>query len=145
MGQLSANIREEAKRVSCQVDNYLSGGTRAETHWEAPRRVDEFEWLKMGNRYPAWQPKLKAKLVQTISDGTNEQRIRQQIANRGGEKVRLMEESLTLEEYEKFKVDYTWGEEDEELFLNNLTELKHKFNATEFLKKCGRFKFISQH
>ncbi len=56
-----------------------------------------------------------------------------------------MDESLILDEYEKMKIDYKWSQEDERLFISNIEGLKHKFNKTEFLKKCGRFRFISAH
>ncbi len=37
---------------------------------------DSFDWLKLKNKYPMCEPKLKAKLVQAISDNNNENRIR---------------------------------------------------------------------
>ena len=50
-----------------------------------------------------------------------------------------------MDEYEKMKIDYKWTEEDEQLLVNNINALKHKFNKTEFLKLCNRFKLISTH
>ncbi len=55
--------------------------------------------------------KLKAKLVQAISDSTNEKRIRDRLADPDHiPKVTLLEESLVLDEYEKIRIDYRWTE-----------------------------------
>jgi hypothetical protein len=77
------------------------------------------------------EPKLKAKLVQAISDNKNENRIRERISDPDKfEKVSLLDESLILDEYERIKIDYNWSEEDERLFISNINELKNKFNKT---------------
>jgi hypothetical protein len=50
-----------------------------------------------------------------------------------------------MEEFEKAKIDYVWTDNDEKMFNNNIKELRKKCsNNSEFLKLCGRFKFISQ-
>ena len=53
---------------------------------------DSFDWLKLKNKYPMCEPKLKAKLVQAISDNNNENRIRERIGDpEKYEKVRLLD------------------------------------------------------
>jgi hypothetical protein len=91
------------------------------------------------------EQKLKAKLVQAISDSKNEVRIRERMANPSQPKVNLLDESLILDEYEKIKINYKWTEEDEAILVRNINSLKHKFNHTQFLKMCERFRFISMH
>lgn len=74
------------------------------------------------------EQKLKAKLVQAISDSKNEKKIRERMENPSMPKVHLLDESLVLDEYEKLKIDYRWTEEDEGLLIHNINALKHKFN-----------------
>lgn len=82
--------------------------------------------------------------MQAISDSKNEARIRERMAKpQSAPKVSLLDESLILEE--DIRIDYKWTEEDEALLLRNINSLKDKFNHTEFLKLCQRFRFISAH
>jgi len=77
------------------------------------------------------EPKLKAKLVQAISDSKNETRIRDRMNDPEHlQKVSLLDESLIVDEYERIKIDYKWGDEDEKLFVANINALKNKFNST---------------
>ena len=64
-----------------------------------PPPKDPFEWLKLKNKYPMCEQKLKAKLVQAISDSKNEKNIRDRINDPSRPKVSLLDESLVLDEY----------------------------------------------
>ena len=110
------------------------------------KQKENYGWLCLKNRGSAFENKLKSKLIQAINESKNQKRIRQRINDpHNKSKVQLLDESLVIDEYEKFKIDYNWTEEDQDLLIHNINELKKKFNTTEFLKVCKRFKFISKH
>jgi hypothetical protein len=65
--------------VNVQLDNFIvnnSKNTHSSQVFKENKCKDSFDWLKLKNKYPMCEPKLKAKLVQAISDNKNEQRIR---------------------------------------------------------------------
>lgn len=69
--------------------------------------------------------KLKAKLVQAISDSNNEGNIRTRMQDpEHHPKVTLLNDPLLVDEYERMKIDYRWTDEDERLFLANIANLK---------------------
>lgn len=41
------------------------------------------------------------------------------------------------------KINYEWTQDDEEMLINNIKQLKDKFNETDFLRSCQRFKFVT--
>ncbi len=63
-------MEEGKKKVGLQIDNYLSKKS-APVCLKSEGVKDSFEWLKLKNKYPMCEPKLKAKLVQAISDNNN--------------------------------------------------------------------------
>ena len=134
MAQLEKSIEESRKKVNTQLNNFLNKSYAPVM--KENKSKDPFEWLKLKNKYPMCEQKLKAKLVQAISDSKNEVRIRERMANPSQPKVNLLDESLIMDEYEKIRIDYKWTEEDESILVRNINSLKNKFNHTEFLKMC---------
>lgn len=59
------------------------------------------------------------------------------------QKIHLEDESIELYQDQKSKLNYEWTADDEEMFLQNIKNLKEKFTQTQFLKHCHRFKFIT--
>lgn len=96
------------------MDNYITQSQKSLLpSCKENKPKDPFEWLKLKNKYPMCEQKLKAKLVQAISDSKNEKRIRERIANPDSvPKVNLLDESLVIDEYEKIKIEYKWTEDD---------------------------------
>ena len=74
MTQLEKSIDDSKKKVNTQMNNYLNKGITPCQKENKPK--DAFQWLKLKNKYPMCEQKLKAKLVQAISDSKNETRIR---------------------------------------------------------------------
>lgn len=89
--------------MNVQIDNFLVNTKKNPANSQSlkeNRYKDSFDWLKLKNKYPMCEPKLKAKLVQAISDNKNENRIRDRISSPDRfEKVTLLDESLILDEY----------------------------------------------
>lgn len=74
MKSLERCIEESKKKVNIQIDNFLNNtkkNTSASQILKENRNKDSFDWLKLKNKYPMCEPKLKAKLVQAISDNKN--------------------------------------------------------------------------
>lgn len=111
---LEKGIEDSKKKVNFQVDNYITQSQKSLLpSCKENKPKDPFEWLKLKNKYPMCEQKLKAKLVQAISDSKNEKRIRERIANPDSvPKVNLLDESLVIDEYEKIKIEYKWTEDD---------------------------------
>ena len=58
--------------MNTQIDNYLANTKKpAPSILTENKSKDSFDWLKLKNKYPMCEPKLKAKLVQAISDNKN--------------------------------------------------------------------------
>lgn len=89
IAQLEKSIDESKKKVNTQLNNYLNKGFIPCMKENKPK--DPFQWLKLKNKYPMCEQKLKAKLVQAISDSKNEVRIRERIANPSRPKVNLLD------------------------------------------------------
>lgn len=70
---LDRSVEDAKKKVIAQIDNYLSGVKKCASSQllKEDRSKDNFEWLKLRNKYPMCEQKLKAKLVQAISDNKN--------------------------------------------------------------------------
>lgn len=82
MRNLEKSIEESKRKVNTQIDNFLAGTKKTPSNSQflkENKTKDSFDWLKLKNKYPMCEPKLKAKLVQAISDNKNENRIRDRI------------------------------------------------------------------
>lgn len=94
-------VDESIKKVNTQIDNYVTNTKKvatASTANKENKNKDHFEWLKLKNKYPMCEPKLKAKLVQAISDSKNEKRIRERMSDPENlPKVSLLDESLVVD------------------------------------------------
>lgn len=68
--------------MNAQIDNFIANTKKNPSNnqlLKENKTKDSFDWLKLKNKYPMCEPKLKAKLVQAISDNKNENRIRDRI------------------------------------------------------------------
>ncbi len=68
--------------MNAQIDNFFANTKKNPSNnqlLKENKTKDSFDWLKLKNKYPMCEPKLKAKLVQAISDNKNENRIRDRI------------------------------------------------------------------
>lgn len=74
MKNLEKNIDDSKKKVNVQIDNFLASAKKSTPNsqfFKENKIKDSFDWLKLKNKYPMCEPKLKAKLVQAISDNKN--------------------------------------------------------------------------
>ena len=74
MKNLEKCIEENKKKVNIQIDNFLTNSKKSLSSSQQlieNKIKDSFDWLRLKNKYPMCEPKLKAKLVQAISDNKN--------------------------------------------------------------------------
>jgi hypothetical protein len=67
-------IEENRKKLNTQIDNFLTNSNKSLSSSQQLKEnkiKDSFDWLRLKNKYPMCEPKLKAKLVQAISDNKN--------------------------------------------------------------------------
>lgn len=148
LAALDQNVEEDLKRVNMETDalmKALSSKPKPISLKSEKPGSQSFDWLQLKTSNEMLKSKLKTKLVQTINEFKNEKKLRETMGKRLGEedKVHLEDESFEITEEEKKKMVYEWNSEDEKLFLSNICKLKEKFNKTEFLKNCHRYKFIT--
>lgn len=78
---LERSVEENIRKVNSQIDAYTASSRKGGScsYNKENSNKDDFAWLKLNNKYPMCEPKLKAKLVQAISDSKNESNIRRRM------------------------------------------------------------------